>query len=104
VAVEILTGRGVYRVSGAPPLVRDGETVALTLSLERADGIERVVLRCRIAQALLKDVSDADGIIVRLEPWLVREFEHTREAALRAIRSERRLHEVTFDTVNRGPF
>jgi len=103
-AVEILTGRGVYRLTAAAPLEYINSSVVLTLAMERADGIERVVTRCRIAQELAGELLEADQIIERLKGWIAREFETTREAALKAIRSERRLHEITFDQSNRGPF
>ncbi len=103
-AVEIVTGRGVYRLLAAAPLEYSNSSVVLTLAMERADGIERVVTRCRIAQELAGEPPEADVIIERLKGWLVREFETTREAALKAIRSERRLHEITFDQTDPGPF
>jgi hypothetical protein len=103
-AVEISTGRGLYRLAVAAPLQCENDSVTLTLTMERVDGIERVVARCRIALLLLAAVPEADAIVERLKPWLTREFEATREAALKAIRSERRLHEITFDASNRGPF
>lgn len=75
----------------------------LTLALERADGIERVVFRCRI-EASLAGAATPDALVERLRPWAEREFEMTREAALKSIRSERKLHEIVFDSANRGPF
>ena len=75
----------------------------LTLALERADGIERVVFRCRI-EASLAGAATPEVLIERLRPWAEREFEMTREAALKSIRSERKLHEIVFDSANRGPF
>ncbi len=103
-SVEIATGRGIYRLSAAAPLERNADTVVLTLAMERADGIERIVTRCRIARVLLDEPAEADAMIERLKAWLAREFETTREAALKAIRSERRLNEIAFDPANRGPF
>lgn len=102
--VEIVTGRGVYRLSAATPLEYTSASVLLLLAMERADGIERVVTRCRIARELITEPPATEAIIERLKGWLAREFENTREAALKAIRSERRLHEITFDQANRGPF
>ena len=102
--VEIVTGRGVYRLTAAAPLECTDTAVLLALAMERADGIERVVTRCRIARELLNEPPETDSIIERLKGWVAREFENTREAALKAIRSERRLHEITFDQANRGPF
>ncbi len=75
----------------------------LTLALERADGIERVVFRCRIDCAL-GGANGPENLIARLRPWAEREFEMIREAALKSIRGERKLHEIVFDTSSRGPF
>ena len=74
------------------------------LSLERADGIERVVFRCRVAEALLVLDEAPDAIPERIASWVEREFEQTREAALKSIRSERKLFEVVFDGEHRGPW
>ena len=76
----------------------------LTVSLERADGIEKVALRFRIATALISETNSSEKLIERITPWLEREFEQTREAALKSIRTERKLLEISFDTANRGPF
>jgi hypothetical protein len=103
-AVEIVTGRGIYRLSAAGPLEYTQASVVLMLSMERTDGIERVVTRCRIARELVSEPAAAEAIIESLKGWLAREFENTREAALKAIRSQQRLHEITFDRANRGPF
>jgi len=84
--------------------VRDGAALVLTLVLERADGIERVALRCRIADELLDAAAENEAIVARLAPWMEREFEMTRENALKTIRSERRMMEIIFDATNRGPF
>jgi hypothetical protein len=103
-ASEITTGRGTYRLSAAAPLECTDASILLTLALERADGIERIVTRCRIARDLVGMPPAPEMLIEQLKGWLAREFEATREAALKAIRSERRLHEITFDPTNRGPF
>jgi hypothetical protein len=90
----------------AAPVERDADSVTLTLAMNRADGIEKVALRVRIAGALLlagENQTD-EKIIGRMAPWLEREFETAREAALKSIRTERRLHGVVFDASNRGPF
>jgi hypothetical protein len=100
------TWRGVFTVASAAPLARAAGSVALTLSIERADGIEKFGLRCRIATGLIA-VGDSDSperLIERIVPWLEREFEQTREAALKSIRTERRLLEISFDPSNPGPF
>jgi hypothetical protein len=62
------------------------------------------VIRCRIASELMGQAPLAEAIVEKLKGWLAREFESVREAALKAIRSERRLHEITFDQTNPGPF
>ena len=100
----MLTGRGVYRLSAARPLDYTDADVCLMLAMEHADGIERIVIKCRIARELVSEPGATETIIERLKGWLARGFENTREAALKAIRSERRLHEITFDQATRGPF
>ncbi len=83
---------------------RTADAVVLTLSLERADGIEKVALRCRIANALLGAAGSPERLIEQIAPWLEREFEQTREAALKSIRTEHRLLEISFDATHPGPF
>ncbi|MBE3604932.1 hypothetical protein IMX07_15025 [bacterium] len=101
--ISINTARGRYLVSVATPLDNAGDAILLTLALERADGVERVALRCRIASGLA-GAAQADELAARLAGWIERDFEAVREAALKTIRSERRLHEFTFDAANPGPF
>jgi hypothetical protein len=103
-SVEIVTGRGAYRLTAATPLEYPEADVLLTLAMERADGIERIVVKYRIAKELLSEPPATEVIIEQLKAWVAREFEMTREMALKAIRSERRLHEIIFDQGNRGPF
>ena len=103
-AVSIKTGRGNYWLKTAAPAERDPAGTLLTLVLERADGIERVAFRCRIAIDLINRDTDPDVIVERLSPWIEREFEMTRENALKTIRSERKMIDLVFDTSNRGPF
>ena len=100
----IATGRGVYHLSAAAPLECTNASVLLTLAMESADGIERVVTKWRIARELLGEPPESNAIIEQLKGWLAREVETIREAALKAIRSERRLHEIRFDQGTRGPF
>jgi hypothetical protein len=104
VTVEIRSGRGAYHLVEAASPETSTECVMLTLALERADGIERVVFRCRIARKLMEHEVEPHGLIERLRPWIEREFEQTREAALKSIRSERKLYEMMFDGAHRGPF
>ena len=103
-AVQIRTGRGNYTLSLAGAAEKAAGWVIFTLSLERADGIERVVFRCRVAEALLTAGEAPDTLPERIASWVEREFEQTREAALKSIRSERKLYEVVFDGDHRGPW
>jgi len=103
-AITIRTGRGAYELKLAGPAERSRDAIVLTIALDRSDGIERVAFRCRLARELLDDDPSDDALAARLQPWLEREFEVTRESALKTIRSERRLSEIIFDAANRGPF
>ncbi|MDO8431127.1 MAG: hypothetical protein Q7S58_01820 [Candidatus Binatus sp.] len=105
-SIKIETGRGIYELKSAAPIERSIDSIVLTISLERADGIEKVALRCKISAAIVQaDELDApDKLIERIAPWIRREIEVTREAALKSIRSEHRLLEIAFDSANRGPF
>jgi hypothetical protein len=87
----------------AAPTDRTADAIVLTIAVDRSDGIERVAFRCRIASALAAGASD-EALLERLAPWMEREFEMTRETALKTIRTEHRLHDFTFDVTNRGPF
>jgi len=107
---EINTGRGLYRLGlAAPPAITPDE-ITLTLSFERADGLERVGFLCLIARAIAEapnqsdNASSLDRIFMRVAPWFEREFEQTREAALKSLRSERKPHVVRFDRERPGPF
>ena len=107
---EISTGRGLYRLSLAAPPALTSEEVTLTLSFERADGLERVAFLCTIARVLTEAPgvrereTDASAMLARLGPWFEREFEQTREAALKSLRSERKPLTVRFDREHPGPF
>jgi hypothetical protein len=106
VSASIKTGRGVYAIKLAVPLDRSNHSTVLTIGLERADGIEKIALKFRIADSLLKSeqLQAPEKIVERLGPWIEREFEQTREAAIKSIRTERRLLEVCFDAAHPGPF
>jgi len=45
-----------------------------------------------------------EALLSQLAPWFEREFEQTREAALKSLRSERRPLVVRFDREHPGPF
>ena len=98
------TARGIYAIASAGPLERNADSVVLTLSIERADGIEKVALRFRIATNLIGAGDSPEKLIERIAPWLEREFEQTREAALKSIRTERKLLEISFEATDPGPF
>ncbi len=87
----------------APPKAENGAQI-LTLALERADGIERVVFGCRIDASLPDSDDDTEQILATLAPWVERDFEQVREAALKTIRTERKLHEIVFNRERPGPF
>jgi hypothetical protein len=98
------TARGIYAIVNARPIELNADSVVLTLSLERADGIEKVALTLRIATSLISADDSPEKLIERIAPWLEREFEQTREAALKSIRTERKLLEISFDPEHPGPF
>jgi hypothetical protein len=104
VVVEIRSGRGSYRLTAMAALETDDAASTLTLTLERADGIERIALRCRVARELIDLPPPGDQLVVQIAPWIERNFEQVREAALKSIRAERRLFELAFDRGNPGPF
>jgi hypothetical protein len=98
------TARGIYAIVNARPIERTADAMVLTLSLERADGIEKIALRCRIASGLIGATDSPEKLIERIAPLLESEFEQTREAALKSIRTERKLLEISFDAAHPGPF
>jgi hypothetical protein len=96
-SVEIVTGRGVYRLVAAAPLEYSETDVVLTLAIERADGVERFVIRCRLPATWVRGQVTMDVILNRLKDRFAQNFETIRELSLKAIRSERRLHEIAID-------
>jgi len=107
---EINTGRGLYRLSLAAPPTITADEVTLTLSFERADGLERVGFLCTITRVLAEapgepdNGTDAVAMLARLGSWFEREFEQTREAALKSLRSEHKPLIVRFHGEHPGPF
>ena len=79
------------------------DATLLTLSLERLDGIEKVALQCRIDKTVARS-DEPSELLRKLATWIERDFEMTRENALKSIRTERKLMEIVFDAENRGPF
>jgi hypothetical protein len=103
VTFELKTARGQYRlVLAKEPQVLPDATL-LTLSLERLDGIEKVALQCRIDRTLATS-DEPSELLRKLARWIERDFEMTRENALKSIRTERKLMEIVFDAESRGPF
>ncbi|HXR25477.1 MAG TPA: hypothetical protein VN742_08965 [Candidatus Binataceae bacterium] len=103
-ATQLRTSRGLYRMVAVGPLEAGPGEIALTAALERADGIERVVLRFRVVRDQPGPPPAAEQLLAQLGPWIEREFEQTREAALKSIRSERKVLEIVFDRERPGPF
>lgn len=102
-SLEIQSARGPYRISLAKAPESFPDAILLTLSFERLDGIEKVALQFRIARAIV-EIPEPESMLARLAPWIERDFEMTREAALKSIRSERKLMVISFGEENRGPF
>lgn len=100
---ELKTARGPYHLVLAKEPQTFPDSTLLTLSLERSDGIEKVTLQCRVDKVLASQ-SNMDETLAKIAHWIERDFEMTREYALKSIRSERKLLELVFDASNRGPF
>ena len=100
---ELKTARGPYHLVLAKEPQSLPDATLLTLSLERSDGIEKVAIQCRINKVLASP-SNEEEMLAKLAHWIERDFEMTRENALKSIRSERKLLEVVFDEAHRGPF
>jgi hypothetical protein len=92
-SVELKTPRGLYHLRLAAPIEVADSRIILPLALEHADGIERVAFRCRIEGGTVN--GDADRLIEQIAPAIQRDFETVREAALKSIRGERKLLEIT---------
>jgi hypothetical protein len=103
VTFELKTSRGAYQLMLAKEPRTLPDATLLTVSLERSDGIEKIALQCRVDRALGAS-SDSDELLAKLAHWIERDFEMTREYALKSIRSEHKLMELVFDTSHRGPF
>jgi hypothetical protein len=85
VVLEISTARDSYRIIEAAPADVTPDAIVLTLAFERADGIERVVFRCRLDSAfrLVNPGRPALG----LRSWLERAFDAARPSkSIRGLR------------------
>ncbi len=100
---ELKTPRGLYNLVLAKDPQMLPDAALLTLTLDRRDGIEKVALQCRVAKSLAAS-RDSDELLAKLAHWIERDFEMTREYALKSIRSEHKLLELVFDESHRGPF
>jgi len=94
VPTTIQTPRGEYRLSVVGEPERSGATAVITLSLDRADGIERIAFRCVLGASM---IGEPETLEDRLAPWIESQFEQLREAALRSIRSEGKLLQIEFE-------
>ena len=99
--VGLKTPRGLYYLRLAAPVESDAEAgnMILPLVLERADGIERVSFRCRVEGGSWADDDAANTMIERIAAVIERDFETLREAALKSIRTERKLLEIALSFV-----
>lgn len=100
------TARGAYRLSLVEQTAAGGGPWVLTLSAEHAGGLEKFAFRCHIAPRLLVKaaITEPTAACARIAGWLEKQFEQVREAALKSIRSERRLADIQFDQADPGPF
>jgi hypothetical protein len=99
------TARGAYRLSVAEEEAAEGGAWTVVLAVEHAGGLEKFGFRCRMAQPLLGEAGAGKKLAcARLAGWLEGNFEAVREAALKSVRSERRLAEFEFDESRPGPF
>ena len=105
-AATVRTPRGSYRVVLADHAVGLGAPWVLTLTVEHCGGLEKFSFRSRIVSSLLESngITQPIAAASRMAGWIEREFERVREAALKSVRSERRLLELEFDDGQPGPF
>jgi hypothetical protein len=97
--VPLKTSRGSYRLSLVEQSGPACGPWVLTLSMEHAGGLEKFAFRCQLTRALIQKagINQPSAACARLAGWLERDFETVREAALKSIRSERRLAEFSPD-------
>lgn len=103
--VRLSTSRGTYRLTVVETASAPGGLVAATLSLAHQGGLEKFALRCRLGGIMGQEPEPAPAAIAeRLAPSLEKHFEQLREAALKSIRAERKLLELSFDPDSSNPF
>jgi hypothetical protein len=105
-AALVQTARGAYRLTLVDKAGPGGGPWTLTVAVEHTGGMEKFGLRCHIAGDLVQKsaIVDHAAACLRLASWLEGQFEQVREAALKSVRSERRLAEFAFDQERPGPF
>jgi hypothetical protein len=99
-AQSIKSGRGIYHLKSAAAPERADNSWTLTIALERADGIEKIVLRCRVPVPPRTNASETAAVadlLDRIAPAIERDFEHLREETLKSIRTEHRLFEFALE-------
>jgi hypothetical protein len=101
--MEIQSPRGIYRIGTAAAPEHTGNALVLTISLERADGIERFAFQCVIADELIAGRPSSDVPVAELAGWISDNFENIRESSLRSLRTMHRPWQAGFDAANPGP-
>ena len=66
--------------------------MVVTLSLEAASGIERIAFQCVLPPDF--SLESESALLEKVSPLVRSDFEVIREAALKSIRAERRLHRL----------
>lgn len=98
------TSRGVYRATATEPAPDEGGPT-ITVSLAHQGGLEKFSLRCRLGASVPRALeTSGEELAQRLAPFLEKHFEQIREAALKSIRTERKLLLLNFDPESPNPF
>lgn len=88
----IQTPRGRYFLTSAAPLEHTADGVVVTLSLEAASGIERIGFQCLLPPDF--SLESEPALVEKVSSAVRSDFEVIREAALKSIRTERRLYRL----------
>jgi hypothetical protein len=99
--VLLSSPRGNYRLVVVEQTGTEAGSWILTVSMEHAGGLEKFAFRCIVSQASLGSlgINDPCEAAAGMAGWLQRDFENVREAALKSIRTERRLAEFNLDSL-----
>jgi len=87
------TSRGLYSLSIAVSPERAADLEVITLALDAASGIERFAFQCVLPADLNAD-REQSAVLEKLTPIVARDFEVIREAALKSIRTDRKLYRL----------